>query len=173
MPVNVVLQALKGILNGLVLPGGSGTLEAFISPPNPRAEAPPAIYIWASRGPESRQALPRNQTSTPVTAPVTQAQAGWKELNHSVDAYLVWFGSADSPNADVNFPLAIDGVMDALRTGPSPLYTSDPETGRQSDLVDIGERMTYQLIPPRAVANQRQLRYDCLITIQVLEIFQA
>jgi hypothetical protein len=173
MPVTVVLTALKAILDGLVLPGGCGALDAYITPPNPRDAPPPAIYLWSARGPEKRQSLPRNQTSTPVTSPIGPSQAGWKEIRHSVDAYLTWFGQADQPDADTNFPRAIDGIMMALRTGPSPLYTSDPATGVQSDLVNIGEEMTYQMVPPRAAASQRLLRYDCLITIQCTEFFQA
>lgn len=168
MPVNTVHQALLGILDGLILPGTAGTLEAFITPPDPREEPPPAIYIWGARGDERRQALPRGNT------PGAGSLAGWKELDHSVDCYLTWFGEDSDSDADTSFIAVLDAVMMALRaSGKSPFYTSDPLTGYQSDLVDIGERLEYQLAPPRSTADQRYLRYDALITVRVLEFFQA
>jgi hypothetical protein len=168
MPVNTVHRALLEILDGLILPGTTGTLAAFITPPDPRDDPPPAIYLWASRGSERRQALPRGNT------PGAGSLAGWKEIDHIVEGYLTWFGEDTDPDADTNFPAVLDAVMFALRTsGQSPLYTSDPLTGLQSDLVDIGERIEYELVPPRSTANQRYLRYDALLTIHVLEFFQA
>jgi hypothetical protein len=167
VPVNVVLQALKTILDGLVLPGDAGALEAYITPPDPRDDPPPAVYLWSSRGIETRQALPRSQTPGAITT------SGWKEIEHTVDAYLTWFGESQSAGADSSFPLAVDGIMAALRTGPSPLYTSDPATGVRSDLVDIGERISYTMVPMRSMQDQRWLRYDCMFNIRVLEFFQA
>lgn len=168
MPVNTVMQSILQIVDGLILPGTAGVLEGYITPPDPRDEPPPAIYIWASNGSEHRQALPRGNT------PGAGSLAGWKEIEHTVDAYLTWFGEDSDTDADTSFPAVLDAVLSALRTsGQSPLYTSDPLTGMQSDLVDIGERLDYELALPRSTASERYLRYDARITIHVLEFFQA
>jgi len=172
MGVSVVLSTLRTMLNGVTLPGMIGTLEAFITPPDPREDPPPAAYIWSSRGRESRQSLPRNQTM--VQPPGTGfAQAAFKTIDHTVDVYVTWFGEATAPDADAAFPQGLDGIMQILRTGPSPLSVTDPATGIQSELVDIGERMNYQLVPMRSVRDQRILRYDCAFTLMILEEFQA
>lgn len=168
MGVNTVLQGIYGIVNGLIVPGTAGVLEAFIMPVDPRDDPPPAIYLWSSSGDESRESLPRS--GVPGTPP---SFSGWKEINHRVTAYLTWFQDNSDPAADVAFPSVVDVTMQALRSSTNPLYTNDPQTGAPSDLVDIGERMTYTLVPPRAVADQRYLRCDAQIIIPVLEVFQA
>lgn len=163
------MQAFLEILDGLILPGTAGVLSAFITPPDPRTDAQdPAAYIWSSRGAERRQALPRGNT------PGAGSLAGWKEIDHEVSIWLTWFDEDSDSDADTSFPAVLDAVLNALRTsGKSPLYTSDPLTGMQSDLVDIGERMEYELVPPRSTASERFLRYDAQITARVLEFFQA
>jgi hypothetical protein len=169
MPLNSVHTALKQILDGLVIPGTAGTLDAYIMPPDPRDEPPPAIYLYPARGPEKRQALPRNQTEG-----INSSQAGWKQIDHTVDGYLTWFCENDpAAQVDSAFPAVIDAVMAALREGPSPYYVTDPLTGLQSDLVDIGERMEYDAVAPRTTSAEALLRFDALITIHVLEFFQA
>lgn len=163
MPLNTVQAYLKGLLDGLAIPGNVGNLEAYITPPDPRDDPPPAAYIWPASGDEKRQAMPRGNPPG----------AGWKTLTHSVHVYLTWFNAADDPNADSAFPAVIDTVMTALRSAPNPVRASDPYTGQVSDLVDIGEQMTWDYGPVHAVADQRWLRYDCLITVTVTELIQA
>jgi hypothetical protein len=169
MPINTVHNAIKGILDGLILPGTSGTLRCYITPPDPRDDPDPAIYVWGARGPESRQSTPR---ASPGYQPLTQS--GWKQIEHTIDGFLTWFGSSDARDADSNFPAVVDATMAALRNAPDPMYrVTDPLTGQQSDLTGIGERMSYELGPVRATADQRYLRYDALITIKLWEFFNA
>lgn len=169
MPVNTVHQAIKGILDGLVVPGKAGVLHCYITPPDPRDDPDPAIYIWPSRGNEHRQSVPR-------ASPGYQAsfQSGWKEIVHTIDGFLTWFGEDTDNQADSTFPAVVDLVMQALRNADDPMYAvTDPLTGQQSDLAGIGEKLSYEIGPVRATADQRYLRYDALITVTISEWFQA
>jgi hypothetical protein len=172
MPVNSVHQILKGILSGLSIPGPagtSGTLSCFITPPSVRDDPQPAMYIYGGRGTEHRQSLPR------AAAPYQPlGQSGWKQIDHTVDGYLTWFDENYDQNVDSNFLSVVDAVMQALRSAVDPLYYyTDPLTGQQSEVYAIGEKMNYEVAPPRATADQRYLRFDALITIHCWESFQA
>lgn len=171
MPVNSVQVYLRDLIDQLPLElAGTPPLTAYITPPDPNTEAEvPTAYIWPNDGDESRDArrggtIPRNRgPGTP---------SGWKNIQHSVGVYVVWFGQDDDDQADIAFPSIVDAVMDRLRTAPDPAEARDPLTGRLSWLLDIGESMTYR-IDLRALADQRYNRYDALITVPVIEVFQA
>jgi hypothetical protein len=172
MPINSVHQVIKGILDGLQIPGPAGahgTLACYITPPAERDDPSPAIYIYSARGNEHRQSLPRAQgPSQPL------GQSGWKQMEHTIDGYLTWFDENYDPNVDSNFIAVVDAVMQALRSALDPLYYyTDSLTGQQSEIYAVGEKMTYEIAPPRAVAEQRMLRFDALLTIHCWEAFQS
>jgi hypothetical protein len=168
MPINSVHQWIRGILDGLVIPGNAGTLDCFITPPDPREEPPPAIYIWAARAPEKRQATSRAKIpNSPVNF------SGWKTMDHTVTGYVTWFGEDSDDQADVTFPAVVDAIMAALRSSDPNAFVTDPLSGIESYLVDTGERMTYDLSPMKSTLSQRFLRYDAVITMEILEVFQA
>jgi hypothetical protein len=172
MPLNSVHQVIKNILNGLQIPGGAGmngTLACYITPPAERNDPSPAIYIYASRGQEHRESLPRAKgPSQPA------GQSGWKQIEHTIDGYLTWFDDNFDPAVDTNFIGVVDAVMQALRSALDPLYYyTDALTGQQSEIYAIGEKMTYELAPPRATTQERMLRFDALITVHCWESFQA
>jgi hypothetical protein len=160
---------LQGVLNGLQPPGGTGIggpIQALITPIDPDESGLPRIYVWPANGPESRLAWPRN------TGPGTPA--GWKQIKHSLQLYLTWFDDSDADaDIDINFPGLIDFVMFTLRTVIDPAEVTDPLTGALSLLLDIGEDMAYDYVPPRSTADQRILRFDAKITCPVTEYFQA
>lgn len=170
MPLVTIQTYLKGVLNGVILPQSLGTLEAVISPPNPNDDViNPMAYIWGGRGDESRKTVPRAQ-------PRDLATGGHKTIDHDVDIWLVWFGAADDPQADFQFPSVIDAVCAVLRNVPLLDQTQsavDPVTGQQSDLLDVGERLSWEYAPVRAVADQRYFRYDAQISASIQEWFQA
>lgn len=170
MPLVAVQTYLKGVLDGLVIPGTAGNLEAFISPPNPEFEATPKAYIWPSTSNENRQSMPRNTGVSSVPG-----GSAWKELNHLVDVWLVWFSdeASDAQDLDSAFPAVIDAVAWQLRTVPDPAVLTDPMTGRESQLLDVGERMSFEFPPARATLDQRILRYDARIQLEIMEVFQA
>lgn len=169
MPLNTVHHYLRGLLNGTPVPGTAGTIEAFIAPPDPETEPTPKVYIWGATGHEDRQASPRVPESGDVT------QAGWKEFRHTVDLWLVWFSDeeTDAPVMDYAFPAVVDILLALLRKSPDPVIAYDPLTGRDSELLDVGEKMDVEMYPPRAVSDQRTLRYDAKIQLSIMEVFQS
>lgn len=170
MTINAVQTYLQGLLDQLPLYGGIQNLAAYITPPDPNEEADvPAAYIWPSTGDESRDAskggtVPRN------TGPGTPS--GWKNTQHVIHVWLVYFGQDDDPQSDTTFPGIVDAVMYRLRTSPEVALSVDPYTQAQSWLTDIGENMSYQ-IELRALSDQAYNRYDGLVTVNVTEVYQA
>lgn len=171
MPLNTVQCRLKAILDGLPLPRDLGTINAFIAPPNPNTETrDPGCYIWGSHGNESRMTVPRAQAGN-------LPSGGNKELVHQVDIWLIWFGDSAESDADTAFPTVIDAVMACLRNtellDAVSMQAVDPITGQLSDLLNIGENMSWEYAPVRATADERYLRYDAQIVCEVVEVIQA
>jgi len=172
MPIVSAQSYVQGLLQGLTPPGATGIAEpidAMITPldPDVNPDGVARVYVWPAKAPERRIAMPRNDAATGNIG-------GWKKLTHDLEIFLVWMDSPDDPARDVNFPLFIDFVMGILRTAPNRniLYTA-PETGATSQMVNIGEDMDYDFIPPRSLEPQMQMRYDARIRCTLLEIFQA
>ena len=170
MPIAAACAFVKGLLNGLAMPGGLPNMAAYILPPDPNVEAEiPTAYVWPTEGDESRApekggTIPRN------TGPDTPA--GTKSLDHSIDVFCVYFQADDDPQADSLFPGVIDAVMDALRTSADPAVITDPYTGDQSQLIDLGERQKYHIVVS-ALEDQRYNRLDGLIVCPGNVIFHA
>ena len=60
---------------------------------------------------------------------------------------------------------------------PAPVVNTstaavNPYTQEQSTLIDVGERMSYR-ITLRSLVEQAYNRYDCLLSLSVLEVIQA
>jgi hypothetical protein len=170
VPIATVQTYLKGVLDQMVLPLGLGVLDAFITPPNPRDnDTTPAAYVWGSHGDESRLTVPR-------AAHGSLATGGDKTLSHRADVWLTWFGSSEGSDIDVQFPAVVDAVMGVLRNVAmldQTQHAADPVTGQLSNLLNVGEVMSWEYGPVRATADQRYLRFDAQITVDVIEIIQA
>ena len=170
MPIAAACAYVKSVLDGLAMPGGLPSMAAYIMPPDPNVEAEiPTAYVWPTKGHESREgdqggAIPRN------TGPGTPA--GTKSQLHSIDVFCVYFQADDDPQADSLFPGVVDAVMDALRTSEDPMVIIDPYTGNDSQLIDLGERMSYEIVVS-ALEDERYNRLDGLIACMVNEIFHA
>lgn len=170
MPVLTAQSYIASLLDNLTPPGRTGAkgpVSAMITPldPDVNPDGIPRVYVWPSSAPESRLAFPRNSGMG--------TQAGWKQMKHQLMLFLVWMDSQNDVNADSNFPLLIDWVMQVLRTSPNPATWTDPDTGLVSNIVNVGEDMKYDYVPPRLLAADRYRRYDARITITLLELFQA
>lgn len=168
MSLNATLGYVKGLLDGLAIPGQTDTLVAFIAPPpvDDDPAAPPTVYVWAADGTEKRLAVPRAD-------PTAGNPGGEKTANHAVTLWVTWPNAIDAADADTGFPAVLDAIMATLRTSPDPAQVTDPLTGAQSELVDVGENMTWMYAPPHALADQRWVRYDAEIRVPILEVFQS
>ena len=171
MPLVSVQSFFLSILDGLPMPYGKPDAKAYITPPDPRVRAKiPAIYIWPSDGDENRSpelggTVPRN------TGPNTAS--GTKGIMHRIDIYLTWFSTGSGKQQDPVFPAMLDAVMYALRfSTPMPVQMTDPNSGLVSEIYNIGEQMTYRT-GIESTADEREKRYDALITVNTWEIFRA
>lgn len=170
MPIASTLSYIKGLLVSLPMPGGLPDMAAYITPPDPNTETQiPTSYVWPSEGDEDRDSekagtVPRN------TGPGTAS--GFKNLQHAIDVYVVWFAADDDPDIDNLFPGVVDAVMSAFRFSKDPAEAVDPYTGQVSTLIDVGENMSYR-ITLRSLVEQAYNRYDCLLSLSVLEVIQA
>jgi len=170
MPIASTLAYVQGLLVSLPMPGGLPDMNAYITPPDPNVETDiPTAYVWPTEGDEDRDSskagtVPRN------TGPNTAS--GFKNIEHSIDVYVVWFGADDQPGIDSLFPGVADAVMLAFRTSTDPATATDPYTAQETTLIDVGERMSYR-ITLRSVVEQAYNRYDCLVALSVLEVIQA
>jgi len=171
MPLVAAQSFVAGLLQGLVPPGGTGLaapIDALITPHDPdvNPDGIARVYVWPATGPGKRIAMPRNSGPGYTTA-------GSRQIRHDLQVFLVWMDSPEDPDADINFPLLIDYVWKVLETSPSPsLYTS-PDTGDQSQMVNLGEEMSYDFVPPRTLEPQMMRRYDARIRCSLLEIYQG
>lgn len=171
MPIVSVQTFILSILDGLPMPYGKPSATAYITPPDPRVQARvPAIYIWPADGDENRSTelggtVPRN--TGPGTASGTKGQL------HVIDVYLTWTAVAQDKQSDPLFPGMLDAVMYALRfSQPNPAYLTDPNTNLTSTVYNVGEKMRYRT-GIEALEDERWLRYDALITLDVWEILNA
>lgn len=169
MPLNTVHAYMRDMLHGTQIPGSAGTLEAFIAPPDPECEPTPKAYVWGSNADEDRLASPR----IPVSGDITQA--GWKTQHHMLDVWLVWFSDEDSDigTIDVAFPAVMDIIAKVIRESPDPVKVTDPLTGMDSELLDIGEKMIMEMYPPRSMDDQRIWRFDGRFQLRIEETFQS
>ena len=169
---------LKDYLNGLEwqftnLTSPPGPLQAYITPPNPNVLASmPSAYLWFNRGTEARDGAKYGAGTVP-RASYPGGPSGTKAIEHTVPVYVVWDGgSPTDPVVNSLFPGMVDAIMAALRVAPDPALITDPWTGQQTQLVDIGERISY-LTSLRALEPMRLERLDALLELTVVEVFSA
>ena len=158
------------------MPGGAPPLTAFITPP-PVDDNPlggPHAFVWPTNGEESRNPERGGTVPRALTRPVPGANpnSGTKGLDHVVHIYVIWDQANDDDQADSWFPGMIDAICWQLRVSADPVVVTDSYDGTISQLVDVGETISYQ-ITVRFLEDQRYLRYDCLLPIPVLEILQS
>lgn len=160
-------QYVKGLLDGTQLPLGMGTLTAVITPPDPGDGTDPMAYIWGSLGDEHRQSMPRHQ-------PGNYSSGGFKKINHTIDVWLIFCAYADDEMVDSSFPAVIDSVCAVLRDTKMPTDNIiDPVSGQSSNVLVIGEHITWDYAPVHSLADQRMLRYTARLAVDLEEKIQA
>jgi len=156
MGINVVQTHAKSITNGISSPLYKRPLVAYITPPNPGKLTGPAAYVWVTQGNNKRQTAHRG--------------AGFRSTIWTVSVWLMSPDNSTNPNADSAFASLIDAVVEAWVTTPMPISIEDPQTGRTSQLVAIGEQFTVQQSPAHTLADQRLFLYEALIDFTIEEM---
>lgn len=163
MPLNSIQHVVRDCLDGIPIPGGTASLEAYITPPTVDNLDAPKAYIWGGRMRGTRQTMPRG------IAPA----AGFKKLNWVVDIYLSYETNPDSPTVDQEFPLIVDAAMAALWQAVMPRMITDPTTGLETQLLAIGEDFDFEYPPEKLPATLRMLYYTARLSVNVTEAVQA
>lgn len=162
MGLNSVQHYVHSLVNGLVVPGGVGTIEAWIQPPAFEPLDGPKAFIWGGKMRKRRQTTPRGR--------------GFQQVEWIVDICLAYETVSDltnDPNVDQEFPLVVDAVMDALAATPMPLFITDPTTGKRTQITSIGEDLDLEYPPEKAPATDRLVYYVCAINAHVTEVVQS
>lgn len=162
MGLNAVQHYVQGIVNGLVVPGSVGTIEAWIQPPAWESLSGPKAYIWGGKMRRRRQTTPRGR--------------GFQQNDWIVDIFLAYETVSDTtndPNVDQEFPLVIDAVIDTLAATTMPLMITDPTTNKQSQITSIGEELDLEYPPEKSPATDRLVLYLCVIGAHVTEVVQS
>ena len=168
MPLNSVQIYVSNLLNNLELPLSTAPLEAYITPPTYEDIDRPKAYVWGGRCRGRRQTMPRTTSGRLV-----DGRSGFKQLDWSVDVYLLYETVPDSATVDQEFPVIVDAVMTALWTTPLNSFITDPTTGVVSEIVSIGEEWDFEMLPERTPNTLRMLLYTARITLTVTEILQG
>jgi hypothetical protein len=146
---------LMGLIDGLTVTGQTiPPLQAWVMPPPVvlTGEAPQA-FVWGDVGDEQRATVPRG--------------TGQKRTQHTPTVTLMWTFEATDQNAAL-FPLLVDAVLAAYRTvALNSVAVTDPVTGAESRLTDLGERMTWQYLPPVAASQTAQQLVLATCTIRL------
>jgi hypothetical protein len=158
--LNAIQQHVRGVLDGLTVPGQVGTLTAYVQPPTVEELDGARAYIWTPVGKGTRQSMPRGPGFTTRT---------WN--------VHIWLMYLDSTNSDTDieqtFPLLIDAVDAALLAAVMPIFITDPTTEQPSQLLAIGEEYALDYPPARTPGNLQMLLSEALITTTVKEALQA
>lgn len=175
MPLNSVQQYVKGVINGITIPGQSSPLVAYITPPViDNVGRAPKAYVWAGRlDPGRRQTAPRGP--------------GFKELNWLIDVYLNYETNPNRPvvngvSIDNQFPLIVDAVMAAFWTTTMPTFIDQngvPQPGQLmgqsgwSQIHHVGESFRIEYPTERTPNTTRMLWYSLQLVVDVCEVVQA
>lgn len=159
MPLNSVQEYVLGLLDGLQIPGGGASLEAYITPPVVEDIDNPKAYILGSRLRGRRQTAPRGP--------------GFKYLAWVVDIYITYETIPDSPTVDNEMALIIDAIMNKTWMTTMPLFITDSVTGVKSQILAIGEDFELEYPPERTPATLRMLYYAARLGLDVYEAVQA
>lgn len=160
MPLNSVQYFVRGLLDGLAIPGTTQTLEAYITPPTVDELDNPKAYVLGAHLRGTRQSMPRS--------------LGFKKLTWLVDVYLSYETNPDSPTVDQEFALVVDAVMNTAWTTPmNNVFITDPTTGLRSQILAIGEDFELEYPPERVPATLRMLYYTARLGLTVYEAVQG
>jgi hypothetical protein len=159
MPLNSVQSYIREACDGLTLAGPTNwELVAVISDPVIADVATgPILFIWAAHGHKVRRTMPR-----PIA---------WQRWEWKVSASLVAVMDIDDPNLDNAFPLALDSIDGFISTLPTPVIIVDPQTGKKSQALNIGEEtdLDYARMVTTGADGQGLVQFGADLVINLFE----
>jgi hypothetical protein len=163
VPLNSVQQYVKGLLNGMTIPGPTGmpstTLTAWVTPPVYENLNGPRAHVWGGRKRVTRQTAPRGP--------------GFRHYAWTIDIYLVHLANPNDTGVDQAFPLLVDAVEAQLGSTPMGAFITDPTTGVKSQVLEIGEDWETDVSPIHTPASNRMLYYTARIGMDIYEAVQG
>lgn len=170
MPLASALSYLRGLLDGLPMPGNVAGLSCLVTAPPPFEDpgAIPTLYLWLPDGRESRDGpgtMPRNGV-------FGGTGSGDKITVHRPAGELQW----QNAGPDLLFYAMVDAIMARLRTAPTraaDTQVTDPyDASLVTQMLNVGEEMTYRTAV-RPVPDQQANQYQALIQLVLTEVIQA
>lgn len=149
MPLNSIQLYVQSVLQGAQGPDAGGNLiygqpwQVYIAPPTPGiAGYAPVVYVWGGRKVEDRWTMGGRT-------------GGNKRLAWEIDVYCWVPDYADGPAIDQAMPVIsdyMDSLFRAVKVNAGlPVPITDPVTGVESQVIDIGERMELRYFTPQAL----------------------
>lgn len=176
MPLIAVQNYVKGLLDGLAVPGQDTQMDFYITPPVIQDMNGPHGYITGGRVAASRQTSPR------IKARSDPSTAGYKKYPWRVEIYAVYEtqGAQTNPTADLEFPQILESIATVFETTQMPQWldaNGTPVPGNVpipygSQIQAIGETWTMDYPPEHVPATLRMLWYVAMFTLDVLEVYQ-
>lgn len=157
--LNAVLQHVKGVVNGISIPGQQQALSAAVVPPPLEPLSGVRAYITPGRMQGRRQTGPRGP--------------GFTEPHWPVDITLDLEDLPGDSSIEQVFPLAVDAVLAALWADTMPVFITDPTTGIRTQLLAIGEDYAYDPADWKTTAGGRMILFRGRVTTTVREAFQT
>jgi hypothetical protein len=168
------MYTVKQALDGLTFPSGvtfDGTtavpnLQAFISVPQVAQLTTPTAFVWGGYFNEKRRTM-AGQRATSVNT-----SSGFRRAEYRMDVIVRYAIPHNTPILDSVFPVIVDSVMERLRGIPMPQALTDPQTGKQSTMVIVGEDFDVQYGQVYQLADLRYWLYGAKITTRIIEDLQ-
>lgn len=154
---------VANVIQGLVGAYGNEPLQAWVDPPSggiASAETPQA-YVQAASGEGKRQTM--------------GGLTGYYLDVHQVYVFLEWMMPPNTQDGNLAFTNLIDSTISAIRESyTGAVLITDPATQQESQLLVIGDRLTYKYVPPRNLgeSGEEWFDYTALITFEVQEKVQ-
>ena len=159
--LNSIFQHVKGVLDGLPLPGQSWPLTCHVVPPpvEPLGDKPIAYLTLAGKMQGKRQTMPRGPGFTGMDWPVG-ITVDFQDLS-------------TDPNLEQAFYLITDAILIKLFATTMPVPITDPTTNLPSQLTAIGEDGSVQLGNLVTTASNRVLMFRGQVTTTLREKTQT
>lgn len=157
--LNAVLQHVKGVLNGLPLPGQAQPLDAKVVPPP--LEGLTGVKAWITPGTMSgsRQTMPRGP--------------GFTQPRWAVDITIDMLDLPTDSQIEQSYYLCVDAVLMALFADTMPVPLVDPTTNAQTQLLAIGEEYGFTAGNWVVTASGRAVLFRGRVTTTVKEALQT